>query len=112
MRVIALTLDDNINDIYNTGIIRKGENLATRLSITLPDDLIGFDYKLVFQLNSLTPIIVDDLIAIEKVVTFDIINSLTAYTGELKFEFHVYNIDETLFKSQTYVLKVRGTIDI
>ena len=50
MKVINLSMASG-HFFYSRSEIRQGENLASRLNITLSDDFLGYAYNLLFKLN-------------------------------------------------------------
>ena len=111
MRTITLGMDSNLSAIYNDEIIRQGENLASELNITLSDDFIGYKYVLVFQLNSQTPVVTNELFPVENVITYVIPNVLTIESGNLKLELQAFDDAGTLIKTAVIYLKVKSSIE-
>ena len=72
---------------------------------TIPDDMLGYQYLLVFKINNETPIVTTELTPVDDVITYDVTNTLTSKSGELKIELQAYeNISVT---EETRLIKVR-----
>lgn len=111
MRIIQFATNDKLNDIYKNTIIRQGENLATRLEITLDSEFIGYDYSLLCQLNEDTPILSESLIPVDNVIIFDIKNPLTKDCGSLKLELQCLAEGNTIVKTAKFSFRVLESLD-
>lgn len=116
MRDINITFTSSDAPLYKEVLIREGENLASRLLLNIPSDMLGYQYILVFKINSDTPIVTTEQFPVNGVITYDVTNTLTSKSGELKIELHAYetiSVDETrLIKSAKSKLKIIPTLDI
>lgn len=112
MRDILIDLNEyTLADIYADNILREGENNASQLIITLNTEFTGYSYRLNFQLNDLTPYNSQELTPVLGIITFPISNVFTFVNGVLKVELQAYDINDTLVKSATFLLKIKPAID-
>ena len=115
MRDINITFTSADTLLYKDVLIRQGENLASRFIITIPEDMLDYQYILVFKINNETPIFTTEQFPVDGVITYDVTNTLTSISGDLKIELHAYEnlslINEVLIKSALCKLKVAPTLD-
>ena len=112
MRDILIDLNAfDKNETYNGNIIREGENKASRFLITLSPEFTGYSYKLKFKLNDNTPLLSEDLVPVDGVITYEITNANTFEIGTLKTELQAYNVDNVLIKSAIIFLKITESVD-
>lgn len=115
MREINLTFTEKDNELYKKNLIRQGENNASILLCTIPEDMLGYQYILVFKINNETPIFTTEQFPVDGVITYDVTNILTSKSGDLKIELHAYEnlslVNEVLIKSALCKLKVAPALD-
>lgn len=113
MRTIKLgLLNDSINEIFISSIVYEKENEASTIEVTIPTELQGYKYKLVFRLPDNSVVVTSELIPVENVIEYKIGSNLTSKIGKLVFEFHIYNDAGLLCKIGKYMLNVQDAIDI
>jgi hypothetical protein len=105
------SLDTRI--IFSENYIKEGENKASNLIITLNPEFIdiAYSYKIKFKLNDNAPVLTEDLVPVEDVITYTITNVNTFEMGSLRCELQAYDIDNTLLKSASITLNVIESVD-
>lgn len=111
MRTITFSTNDTPKSVFADSAIRFGENLATRLDITIADDFKGYDYYIEFKLNEQTPVITGQLVPVNDVISYVITNALTSAVGSLKLEIQAYSEGGYLQKTATFWIPVKSAID-
>ena len=112
MRYIEIKLDDTDVELLDSAIIRQGENLASALRINLTSEFEGYDYNIVFQPNTSTPIISGVVQAVGGVIEYPMTNALTSESGYLKVEFQALDTDTGfVMKNAIISLRIRPSID-
>jgi hypothetical protein len=110
LKDIVIDLNDIDTTLYNTVDIRQGENLASEMQITLTDDLIGYSYILVFQLNENTPYVTTELTPVDDIISYQIPNVVTNKVGKLKVELQCYDDNGVLIKDAIVIFQVKTSI--
>lgn len=111
MREVTCVINTNNLRLFDSNLIRKGENLATKLNVVLSEDYLGYKYKLKLQLNSLTAIETAELTLDEyNTLTYLISSSLTSEVGKLVVQLNCYNDTGLLLKELVTVLQVKNAI--
>ena len=115
MRDININFTSADAQLYKEALIRQGENLASQFIIAIPEDMLDYQYILVFKINDETPIFTTEQIPVDGVITYDVTSVLTAKSGDLKIELHAYEnlslVNEVLIKSALCKLKVAPALD-
>ena len=108
MREILIDLADyNLQEIYTDSMIRCGENKASKLVITLSEEYVGYDYKLVFQLNNNESYETFEIIPSNDILEYELTNVVTFESGTLKVELQAYDtVSGELIKTVIFPLKV------
>ena len=91
--------------------IIQGENLATQIEFTVPEDMIDLGIIFKFRPYRHEAIITEPLEVIEGVVSYMITNAVTANAGYLDFEVNGYDESLRLVKTLIYHFTVNCSID-
>ena len=112
MKVINLSMASG-HFFYSQSEIRQGENLASRLNITLSDDFLGYTYNLLFKLNDKPPVLTEPLTSDEdNIINYILTNAVTSEAGILQVELQASDpVTGLLAKSAICRLKVIDSID-
>lgn len=111
MRVINFSTTDSLSKIYNENYIKRGENLASELQITLTDEYLGYNYSILFKVNDNTPISTAEIVPIDNVLSYTITNAITNFSGQLKLEIQCINNTGTIVKSLVYTLPITSSLE-
>lgn len=112
MRIIPFSITTDPSILYSEYYVKKGENLSSELQITLPEEYLGYNYRLAFQLNENTPVLTDEIVPVESIIHYVINNNVTTEVGKLHIEVQFLSSGTTyLEKSYRFVIRVADSID-
>lgn len=112
MRIVNIDLSTNTpTDLYTSTFIKQGENLATKFVVTLPTDMVGYNYLMLFQLNDRTPVVTPQLVPVGSKIEYALTNALTIESGKLKLEVQAYTDAGVMIKETTYQFVVKISMD-